>query len=229
MGKDVFRRAIIQESQGRLLVGLVPLGTLAGIVFALGVARGSALELIACFAACMIGRGILTEDPPSAKTAISFLTISWAVLVPSLEFSSFDLSATAAAGLVVGPGWVAGTPLSVAAVLIGGAAGLLGAAIWVESLPAARTGPLDPILRLGETALAATAVSATVFGPSIGVLLHGPLDAPSAAASGFSFAITIGAVAFVSAARKWVRRLEHPAVLWSVSAAVLAALAVAGS
>lgn len=227
--RAVRRRALVDRAQGRLLVFLVPLGILAGIALSLGLAPGNALQLMGALAACMIGRALVAGKAVSISYGLCFLAVSWSIVSGVVSFSTLDLGSAMAAGAVIGPRWVFGSLPSIIASVLACAAGLVAGAIWVDSAPPIPSEPLDSVLRLGESALIATAVSATIFGPSLGALVRGPLDSAALVYSALSFAITIGGVAIVSWLRTVAGKLARSGFSWPVAAASLAALILAGA
>lgn len=212
--------------QGRLLLGLVSLGVVAGIPLALGLFGGNVLTLMGALAACMLGRGLGSGDRSLlSRSGLPFLIVCWSIAAAAGRFQTLDIGAVMGAHSVLG--WGPDDGGAWTASLAGGVLGLLGAAAWTASLPeiggSERTSA-DRLLRAGEAALAASAVAATVWGPSLGALVRGPLDADSLALTAASFAVTAASVAVVSRLRAASDLLLRPMVVGTLAALSLAVL-----
>jgi hypothetical protein len=164
----------------------------------------------------MLGRGLLGKQRSLTLSAGPFLAIAWSILAGVQRYETLDLGAAIAAQSLFGP--VAGfgeNPFSWAAMAIG----LSAAAAWTATTPSLsgfpRTEEIDRLFRIGEVALAATAISATLWGPSLGALVRGPLDLESLGWIGLSFGFTTAAVAGVTLLTKVMPRTRT--VGWSLA------------
>lgn len=204
-----------EASDARAAFALIALGVFAGISIALGLMPGGLPALFGSLVACMVGRRMLGSPghPGSRFTSgegLWFCVAAWSVGAVALRFRTFDLGAIEGAQAVrplalVSDGRLLGAA-SVAAWLIG----LFAAVMWVQRLwrfsGPAEAEALDRLVRWGETALVASAVSAVTWGPSLGPLLRGPLDSAAKAATATSFGLTLLSVAVVSLGAWLVRR-----------------------
>ncbi|MGH2731630.1 MAG: hypothetical protein ACRDJG_01560 [Actinomycetota bacterium] len=231
---------------GRAIFALIPFGVFVGLAVALGLLRANVFVLLGGLAASMAGRGLLSTQPVeetwpppwrppvaeshprrgfAATAAPWFVVLAWCVMAAALRFRTLDLGEVLAAQAVLGPSPLIGPPLKIAATVIVGLVGLAAAAAWVQGLPplsgSAEREALDRVLHWGETALASAAVTATVWGPSLGAVTWGRVDANVMASVAASFGLTAAGVAAVSALRSRVARLPE-----SGSGAMLLTLAL---
>lgn len=232
------QKAVFDTPQARGLYALIALGVSLGIPAALGLMPVNVLVLLASLVACMVGRGYLTRrsrgrfagpemiwDPPSGW----FVVLSWCILTLPLHVDTFDLGQVLAVQAVLGPATITLGPAGSSAAWAALVVGLVAATAWSGALPTlARPDyqgnqAIDSITRWGESALAATAVTGTVWGPSLGALVRGPLNMKTFLWAGISFALTMIAVAGVSFCRRYVNRIPHgPAALGAGTIALTA-------
>ncbi|MEA2566016.1 MAG: hypothetical protein QOD49_1193 [Actinomycetota bacterium] len=239
------RRAAIRNALGglappkpdaRAAVALVALGIGLGIPLALGLMPGNAIALVGAFGACTAGHCLLggaagaRGDHVVESPVAWFALLSFCVLASALRFSTLDLRTALAAQAAIGPGALGGPLLFSAVDVLGGLVGLMAGAAWVEHLPRLAGSPqaeaLDTALRWGESALVAAAVTAQVWGPSVGALLHGPwrvLVGPVAV----STLVTLAAVALVSILRSKFGAFPARALLGTLAPVALVALLAA--
>lgn len=239
------RRAAIRNALGglavpmpdaRAAVALVALGIGLGIPLALGLMPGNAIALVGAFGACTAGHCLLgggagaRGDHVVESPVAWFALLSFCVLASALRFSTLDLRTALAAQAAIGPGALGGPLLFSAVDVLGGLVGLMAGAAWVEHLPRLAGSPqaeaLDTALRWGESALVAAAVTAQVWGPSVGALLHGPwrvLVGPVAV----STLVTLAAVALVSILRSKIGAFPARALLGTLAPVALVALLAA--
>ncbi len=238
--------------EARAAFALVPLGVGLGIALALGLMPGTGVALVGAFAACTAGHCLLARatasrglDQPRgglgpggahAVGAVAALPAAWltllacCVLAALLRLSTLDVTTALAAQAAIGPGALGGPSLFSAVDVLGGLVGLMAGAAWVENLPRLGGSPaadgLDALLRWGEAALAGAAVSALVWGPPVGALVHGPagvLLAPVAV----STAVTLAAVGAVSMLRSTVAQIPRAALLGTLGPVAVVALLAA--
>lgn len=201
-------------AQGRLLFGLVPFGVALGIPAALGLISANVLALLSAMISCMLGRDFLakTHDQHFGWSPAHswFAVLSWSILALPLHVDSLDLQQVVAAQAALGPGplYFGGASAAFWLALL---AGLVAAAGWSQDqvrLPtttvASSDSAADMIARWGESALAATAVTAMLWGPSLGALVSGPINERTVGFVALSFAVTCAAVAAVSYARRFI-------------------------
>jgi hypothetical protein len=239
------RRAAIRNALGglavpmpdaRAAVALVALGIGLGIPLALGLLPGNVIALVGAFGACTAGHCLLARATRVTRTTLTespvawFALLSFCVLASALRFSTLDLRTALAAQAAIGPGALGGPLLFSAVDVLGGLVGLMAGAAWVEHLPRLPGSPqaeaLDTALRWGESALVAAAVTAQVWGPSVGALLHGPwrvLVGPVAV----STLVTLAAVALVSILRSKIGAFPRTALLGTLAPVALVALLAA--
>jgi hypothetical protein len=239
------RRAAIRNALGglavpmpdaRAAVALVALGIGLGIPLALGLMPGNDIALVGAFGACTAGHCLLggsagaRGDHVVESPVAWFALLSFCVLASALRFSTLDLRTALAAQAAIGPGALGGPLLFSAVDVLGGLVGLMAGAAWVEHLPRLAGSPqaeaLDTALRWGESALVAAAVTAQVWGPSVGALLHGPwrvLVGPVAV----STLVTLAAVALVSILRSKIGAFPARALLGTLAPVALVALLAA--
>ncbi|MGH2704329.1 MAG: hypothetical protein ACRDJ4_04335 [Actinomycetota bacterium] len=217
------RRAVVGRPGGALAVSLSAFGIAAGIPLALGLVPGSAVLLIGALVAPMVARVLLSDDPPEAFLASGawFVVLAWCVVAGALRFKSLDLSDALGAQAVLGPAGIGGPTGSLGATALALVAGLLAAAMWASSLPrisgSSEADSLDRVLRWGETTLAATAVAAPLWGPSLGALALTPLGPGLSGRVAISFLTTVAAVAAASVIRRGAEEVP-PALALSVAA-----------
>ena len=239
----VRQKASFDSPQGRGLYGLIALGVALGIPAALGLIPVNVLGLLGALVACMVGRGFLTRrsrarfagqdmwwDPPSGW----FVALCWCILTLPLHGDTLDLGQVLAIQAVLGPATITLGPAASSAAWVALVTGLVAATAWSGALPSlARPDyrgnqALDSITRWGESALAAAAVTGTLWGPSLGALVRGPLNTKTLLWVGLSFVVTIGAVAGVSFCRRYANRIPHgPASLGAAALAFVAMLVAA--
>ncbi|MEX2588383.1 MAG: hypothetical protein WD602_10395 [Actinomycetota bacterium] len=202
-------------AQGRLLFGLVPFGVALGIPAALGLISANVLALLSAMIACMLGRDFLakTHDEHFGWTPAHgwFAVLSWSVLALPLHVNSLDLQQVVAAQTALGPAPLYFGAGPSAAFWLAMLAGLVAAAGWSQDqvrLPTITMGTKDSaadmIARWGESALAATAVTSILWGPSLGALVSGPINERTVGFVALSFVVTCAAVAAVSFARRFI-------------------------
>src|SRR3984893_13651976 len=236
----------------RAAVALVALGIGLGIPLALGLMPGNAIALVGAFGACTAGHCLLggaagaRGDHMVESPVAWFALVSFCVLASALRFSTLDLRTALAAQAAIGPGALGGPRLFFGRAAAGGGVGrrggggggggrgglvgLMAGAAWVEHLPRLAGSPqaeaLDTALRWGESALVAAAVTAQVWGPSVGALLHGPwrvLVGPVAV----STLVTLAAVALVCILRSKIGGFPARALLGTLAPVALVALLAA--
>lgn len=207
-------KASFDEPQSRLIVALIPFGIFLGIPAALGLIEPSnALTVLGALVACMLGHAYLS--PSSGPTPFNpshgwFVALSWAVLALPLYAGSFSLSESLALQAVLGPAPLT-AGVAAAGLWVALLAGVFAAGGWASGLPQ-MGGPYpsgaikaaDYMARWGETALAATAVSSIIWGPSLGAIAFGPADGVTVSRVGISFLVSCGAVAAASFIRRFL-------------------------
>jgi hypothetical protein len=208
-------KASFDTPQGRGIFALIPFGVFVGIPAALGLIPANIMVLIGSLVACMVARAFLSN---ASETGLGgwtpahgwFLALTWAILALPLHVNSMDLVDALAAQTALGPSPVAFGVAVSAAMWVALIAGLAAACGWSEGqLKLARpvsesNDAIDSIARWGESALAATAVAAVVWGPSLGALVAGPLTGGSFLTAMISFLVTMLAVGGVSYCRRFV-------------------------
>lgn len=228
-------KAHFAPGPGRGAVGLVVFAIAAGIPVALGFVDGNALLLLGALAACMIGRAFASSRPSPADLIPAlgwFVAVCWSVLA-SLLLSSrgLDLRQALAAQTVAGPALGDSRPAIAAVSAAALAAGLVGAVGWVSRLQPLvqheEMAAVAALLRWGETALAASAVAASAWGPSLGALVFGPEQNTLARDAVVSFLLTCLAVAAVSFGRRFASRVARAPLLLITALASLGALGAA--
>ncbi|HEX2053693.1 MAG TPA: hypothetical protein VHJ78_08225 [Actinomycetota bacterium] len=231
----VRNRASFDTPQGRAIFALIPFGVIAGIPAALGLIPANAMVLLGALVACMVARAYLSRperDDVGGWTPAHgwFLALAWSILAVPLHVNSMDLVDAVAAQTALGPAPLFFGPAGSAAMWVALLAGLLAASGWSQgqrklSRPASpENDAVDAVSRWGESALAATAVSGVIFGPSLGALVAGPIDGRTLGIVSISFVVTMLAVAGVSYCRRFV---GHPAQWgFAAGAAMLAMTAM---
>ena len=207
-------RVVLSATGGRGILGLIVVVTLVGIPAAVGLVPGSLLVVMGALATVTWARALLAF--PGTRTRMSFVWLAavwWSLLPAAITLRTFDVLGIQAAYAVFGP--LGGGSASALLRMIALVAGTVAAAGWVNSLPAmwvasGDPGPLEDLLRWGHSALAAAAVSATLFGPSVGSLVYGPRNPAAFAAAGASGAVTLACAVSVSLLRR-IGRLERRA------------------
>jgi hypothetical protein len=210
-------KASFDVPQGRLILGLIPFGIFLGIPASLGLVEPSnVLTVLGALVACMLAHGYLSEASDENAFNAShgwFVALSWAVLAAPLYASSFSLTESLALQAVLGP-----APLSAgiasAGLWVALLAGIVAAGGWANGMPKL-AGPYaspanhaaDYVARWGETALAATAVSSLIWGPSLGALALGPADGATVYKAGISFLVSCAAVAAASYCRRLLNQV----------------------
>lgn len=189
-------------------MGLIVVATLLGIPAALGLMPGNLLVVAGALVTITWGRALLAL--PGTRVLASFVwvaAVSWSLLPAAITLRTFDVLGIQAAYAVLGPlgGGLPSALLRLIALVIGTVA----AARWVSSLPAmwvasGEPGPLEDLLRWSHSALAAVAVSATLFGPSVGSVVYGPRNPAAFAAAGASGVATL----LCAVSILFLRRLE---------------------
>lgn len=237
------QKARFDTAYGRGLYALIPLGVFLGIPAALGLIPANILALLGALVACMLGRWFLSRakftivpgfeaglDPASGW----FLVLSWSILTLPLLVRTFDLEQVLAVQAVLGPAPLALGPAASAMVWVAFITGLVAAAGWSGSLPSlarpdfVANEAIDSVTRWGESALAGTAVTGTLWGPSVGALARGPFDTRTLLTVLLSFGITCLAVAGVSFSRRYVDRIpQAPAALGAGGVAICVMLVAA--
>ena len=208
-------RASFDTPQGRGIFALIPFGVFVGIPAALGLIPANIMVLIGSLVACMVARAYLSNAHETGVGGWTpahgwFLALTWAILALPLHVNSMDLIDALAAQTALGPSPLASGPAASAAMWVALIAGLAAASGWSEGqLKLARpvsdaNDAIDSIARWGESALAATAVAAVVWGPSLGALVAGPLEARTVGTAAISYFVTMLAVAAVSYCRRFV-------------------------
>ena len=225
-------KASFDVDQGRLILGLIPFGVFLGIPAAMGLIEPSnVLTVLGALVACMLAHGYLSGASDANAFNAShgwFVAVSWAVLAAPLYASSFSLSDSLALQTVLGP-----APLSAgiasAGLWVALLAGIVAAGGWANGLPSL-AGPYAPpanyaadyVARWGETALAATAVSSVIWGPSLGALALGPADGGTVYKAGISFLVCCAAVAGASYSRRFLSQV--PPMVAATTAGMLTGL-----
>lgn len=221
----VRNRAAFDTPQGRGIFALIPFGIFAGIPAALGLIPANVMVLLGALVACMVARAYLSrpdhQDIGGWTPAHGwFLALAWAILAVPLHVNSMDLVDALAAQTALGPAPLSFGPASSAAMWIALIAGLVAATGWSEgqrrlSRPVSpENEAVDQVARWGESALAATAVAAVVFGPSLGAVVAGPVDGRTIGTAAISFLVTMLAVGAVS----YCRRFAGHAAEWAFAA-----------
>lgn len=190
-------------------MGLIVVATLLGIPAALGLMPGNLLLVAGALVTITWGRALLAF--PGTRAHASFVWVAavlWSLLPAAITWRTFDVRGIQAAYAVLGP-LGGGSPDSLLR-LTALVAGTVAAARWVSSLPAmwvasGDPGPVEGLLRWSHSALAAAAVSATLFGPSVGSVVYGPRNSASIGAAGASVAVTLLCVASIL----FLRHLER--------------------
>ena len=231
----VRKRASFDTPQGRGIFALIPFGVFAGIPAALGLIPANIMVLLGALVACMVSRAYLSRSEHSDVGGWTpahgwFLALAWSILALPLHVNSMDLVDALAAQTALGPAPLSSGPAGSAALWVALVAGLVAAAGWSEGQrklarpPTQANDAVDSIARWGESALAATAVAAVVWGPSLGALVAGPLEGRTLGTSAISFVVTMLAVAAASYCRRFV---AHPAQwAFAAGAAVMALTAM---
>jgi hypothetical protein len=212
-------KASFDTPQGRLIFSLIPFGIFLGIPAALGLVEPSnVLAVLGALVACMLGHSFLGERPPPTPFNTGqfnashgwFVAISWAVLALPVYAGSFSLSDSLALQAVLGPAPLT-AGVAAAGLWVALLAGTVAAAGWASGLPKlaglyspAGNKAADYVARWGETALAGTAVSAVIFGPSVGALAVGPVDGTTFYRVAISFLVSCGVVAGASYSRRFL-------------------------
>lgn len=234
----VRNRAAFDTPQGRAIFGLIPFGIFTGIPAALGLIPANILVLLGALVACMVARAYLSRPEATDIGGWTpahgwFLALSWSILAVPLHVNSLDLVDAMAAQTALGPAPLALGPAPSAAMWVALVAGLLAASGWAEgqvkiSRPASDANEaVDAVARWGESALAATAVAAVIWGPSLGAFVAGPVDAATFGTAGLSFFVTMLAVAAVSYCRRFVGHSQQWAFAAGSGILAMAAMGVA--
>lgn len=225
-------KASFDVPQGRYILGLIPFGVFLGIPAALGLVEPSnVLTVLGALVACMVAHGYLTGVSDANAFNAShgwFVAVSFAVLAAPLYASSFNLADSLALQTVLGPAPLTAGVAS-AGLWIALLAGIVAAGGWANGLPSL-AGPYaspanyaaDYVARWGETALAGTAVSSLIFGPSLGAVALGPANGVTVYRAGISFLVCCGAVAGASYCRRFLK--EVPPMVAATTAGMLTAL-----
>lgn len=208
-------KASFDTPQARGIFSLIPFGVFVGIPAALGLIPANIMLLLGALVACMVARAYLSN---STETGLGgwtpahgwFLALTWAILALPLHVNSMDLVDALAAQTALGPAPLASGPAAGAAMWVALIAGLAAASGWSQGqLKLARpvspaNDAVDTFARWGESALAATAVAAVVWGPSLGSLVAGPVDPGTFLSAAISYLVTMIAVGAVSYCRRFV-------------------------
>ncbi|MDQ4149217.1 MAG: hypothetical protein M3164_04390 [Actinomycetota bacterium] len=235
-------QAIFDAPQGRPIYGLIALGVLLGIPIGLGLVPVNMLALLGALIASMLGRGLLTRTTLRRLTGVEsnwddasgwFVVLSWCILALPLHVNSFDVERVLAVQAVLGPAPLVLGPAASSAIWAAFFLGLVAASAWSGVLPSlARPDyraneALDVVTRWGESALAGTAVAATLWGPSVGAIARGPFNSRALLTVTLSFAITCLAVAGVSFGRRFVTRIPQAPAAMGVGGLAISAMLVA--
>lgn len=208
-------RASFDTPQARGIFSLIPFGIFVGIPAALGLIPANIMLLLGALVACMVARAYLSNSNEAGLGGWTpahgwFLALTWAILALPLHVNSMDLLDALAAQTALGPAPLALGLAPSAAMWVALIAGLAAACGWSEGqLKLARpvsqaNDAIDTFARWGESALAATAVAGVVWGPSLGTLVAGPIDAATFGTAAISFTVSMIAVAAVSYCRRFV-------------------------
>ncbi len=208
-------RASFDTPQGRGIFALIPFGVFAGIPAGLGLIPANIMVLLGALVACMVARAYLSRTDQSDVGGWTpahgwFLALAWSILALPLHVNSMNLIDALAAQTALGPAPLSFGPAASGALWIALLAGLAAAAGWSQGQrslarpPSPEKDAIDSVARWGESALAATAVAAVVWGPSLGALVSGPIEARTFATAGISFVVTMIAVGAVSYCRRFV-------------------------
>lgn len=207
--------ASFDTPQGRGIFALIPFGVFTGIPAALGLIPANIMVLLGALVACMVARAYLSHPDATDIGGWTpahgwFLALAWSILAVPLHVNSMDLVDALAAQTALGPAPLALGPAPSAAMWVALLAGLAAASGWSEgqlkiSRPVSDANDaVDAIARWGESTLAATAVAAVIWGPSLGALVAGPIEPETFATSAISFLVTMIAVGAVSYCRRFV-------------------------
>lgn len=218
-------RASFDTPQGRGIFALIPFGIFVGIPAALGLIPANIMVLIGSLVACMVARAYLSNAHETGVGGWTpahgwFLALTWAILALPLHVNSMNLIDALAAQTALGPAPLAIGMAGSAAMWVALIAGLAAACGWSEGqLKLARpvseaNDAIDTFARWGESALAATAVAAVVWGPSLGALVAGPIEGKTVGTAALSYFVTMLAVGAVSYCRRFI---GHPAQ-WAFAA-----------
>ncbi|MGH9195962.1 MAG: hypothetical protein ACRD1T_09510 [Acidimicrobiia bacterium] len=193
-------------------VVLIVVGVAGGIPAAVGLLPGGPLVLPGSLVACLVGRRLMVGRRDVRDIAWTTVVI-WCIAAGVLRFETLDPAEALAAQSALGPGPLLGPRLASASSALALVAGLAAVHIWsrtiAESPPSEHSARLSRILSWGETSLGATAVSATLWGPSLGALVYGPpLELDSWLWVIASMAVTIGSIAAICLVSKGLTRLE---------------------
>ncbi|HVL51670.1 MAG TPA: hypothetical protein VM754_09270 [Actinomycetota bacterium] len=221
----VRNKASFDTPQGRGIFALIPFGIFAGIPAALGLIPANIMVLLGALVACMVARAYLSRDEFGDTGGWTpahgwFLALAWSILAVPLHVNSMNLIDALAAQTALGPSTLFFGPAASAAMWVALLAGLAAAAGWSQGQrklarpPSPANDAIDSVARWGESALAATAVAAVIWGPSLGALVAGPIDVRTVTAASISFVVTMVAVAAVSFCRRFV---GHPSQ-WAFAA-----------
>lgn len=223
------RRSLLLSSAQRRGLALVPLGISVGVASALGLAPFGLAGALGGMLSCSVGRRLAKGGGGGASEFGWFVVVSWSALAGVVRFGTLDLSSALAAQGVLAPGPLTGPPAAAAASLLGSAAGLAAASMWVASrLPLGNgASPAESLLVWGEIALAGAVVASSSWGPGLGALVYGPLDLGTVWRVSISLAAAAAFVAAISVSRGFLSRRNTDWVPWAVAPAALVALAVA--
>lgn len=215
---------------GRGGVPLVALGVVAGIPAALGLLPGGAVLLLGSLVACMIGRRLIGGKGGRADVGW-FAVTAWCVAAGFLRFETIEPQEALAAQAVLGPGPISGTIFAAGVSWLALVSGIASSTFWARSLPSSdQAGETGKMLRWGESALAASVVSAAIWGPSLGALVYAPAGAWPWVVT--SLAMTVAAVSASVVFSRLLDRLgeSRSSMVASVlPAAALVALLLAGA
>jgi hypothetical protein len=210
-------RKEIVVPQGRAILGLAIFGIVAGIPAALGLVPGLILVPLAGLLIVNFARVRLNEDAEGSSDARWLAVLGISAVSLATRFDTLDTGAVQGAQSVLGPSVLIQPAESALLTLLALAAGLV-SALFVgyraKPLPEQVRIGVDPVLRWGETALAASLITAAAAGPSIAVVGDGPLDLRLGLAVAASFLFGLACTAGVSYLRRHAGRLpERPLLL----------------
>lgn len=215
-------RVAFDTPQGRGIFALIPFGIFAGIPAALGLVPANIMVLLGALVACMVGRAYLSRPEGGDVGGWTpahgwFLALSWSILALPLHVNSMDLVDALAAQTALGPAPLSSGPAASAAMWVALLAGLAAASGWSQGQrklahpPGPAQDAVDAVARWGECALAGTAVSAVVWGPSLGALVAGPIDGRTLGITAISFVVTMLGVGAASYCRRFMGDSERDA------------------
>ena len=225
----VRNRVSFDTPQGRGIFALIPFGIFAGIPAALGLIPANIMVLLGALVACMVARAYLSHTDRSDVGGWTpahgwFLALAWSILALPLHVNSMNLVDALAAQTALGPAPLASGPAASAALWAALLAGLVAASGWSQGQrkiaypPSPSHDAIDAVARWGECALAASAVAAVVWGPSLGALVAGPVSGAALGTAAISFLVTMIAVGAASYCRRFMGGSAPDSAQWAYAA-----------